>query len=43
MLNIEKIQLSLPRFLINKEEGATYSPMPSYVDMFLSNNTGYMN
>ena len=43
MLVIEKIQLSIPRFLINKEDGAKYSPMPTYVDMFLSNDKGYMN
>ena len=34
MLKIEKIQLSIPNFLINKNEGDKYSPMPSYVDIF---------
>ena len=38
MLKIEKIQLSIPNFLINKKIGDKYSPMPSYVDIFLSNN-----
>ena len=41
MLKIEKIQLSIPNFLINKNEGDKYSPMPTYVDIFLSNNKCY--
>ena len=43
MISIENIDLTLPRFLINHEKGVKWSPMPTYVDMFLSSDKKYMN
>jgi hypothetical protein len=43
MISIENIQLSIPNFLINHSQGVKWSPMPTYVDMFLSNDKKYMN
>ena len=43
MIRIENLRLSVPRFLIEKEKGTRYVSMPSYVDMFLSNDKCYFN